>query len=300
MGGMLLQLRSYATTLLHCNHRNKGTPHHAFSPPSPLPLIHIEREMILVGGSTGHSGLRQGLACSRSDSSGALLRKWLKVWAQGKGISHGQGPSTAVTATIATAATATIATEELYTQPLYGIDVQLALYSFREIPIAGHAIVCVSATSTVETITMCIAADNWVRFRASRVRTFAKTQCYAHTRHRNMCLLPHAPTSAVSSQHTAVGSQPSEAASRDRHCRRFFVSDVMRLMRQGGVERCFLCLSAVLRRVIFPREHGSRRQWRRASAVRTAMARNMLLLSSYSSTTPTPLFATPRFCPWGR
>ena len=34
MGGMLLQLRTYANTLLHCNHRNKSTPRHAFSPPS--------------------------------------------------------------------------------------------------------------------------------------------------------------------------------------------------------------------------------------------------------------------------
>ena len=132
------------------------------------------------------------------------------------------------------------------------------------------------------------------------MRTFVNIQCYAHTRHRNMCLLPHTPTSPVSSRQSAVGSQPSGAASHDRHCSRYFVSNVMRLMRQEGVERCFLCLIAVLRRVIFPREHGSRRQPWRDSAVRTAVAPNMLPLSSYGSTTPTPSFAQPRFCPCDR
>ena len=183
---------------------------------------------------------------------------------------------------------------------MYEIDVQLTLYSFREIPIKGHAIVYVSATSTVETLTMCIAAANWVWFRASRVSTFVKNQCYAHTRHRNMCLLPHTPTSPVSSRQSAVGSQPSGAASHDRHCSRYFVSNVMRLMRQEGVERCFLCLIAVLRRVIFPRENGTRRESRRASAVETAVAPTMLPLSPYGGTTPTLFFAAPCFCPWGR
>ena len=132
------------------------------------------------------------------------------------------------------------------------------------------------------------------------MRTFVNIQCCAHTRHRNMCLLPHTPTSAVSSRQSAVGSQPSRAACHIRHCSRYFISNVMRLKRQEGVERCFLCLIALLRRVIFPRENGTRRQSRRASAVRTAVAPTMLPLSSYGVTTPTLFFAAPSFCPWGR
>ena len=81
-----------------------------------------------------------------------MLRKGLNASAQGKGISRGQGPSTI--------ATSTIAAEELYTQLLYVIDVQLIPYSLREIPIERHSIVYVSAKSTVETLTMCIAAAN--------------------------------------------------------------------------------------------------------------------------------------------